>query len=331
MTRHVENSVVVITGASSGIGRATAHAFAEEGATVVLAARREQALEEVAAECESRGARALVVPTDTADEAAVQALARRATETFGRIDTWVNNAAVTLFARFEEAPPEVFRKVFETNFFGYVHGIRAVLPIFREQGSGVLVNVSSVVATAPQPFTSAYVASKAAIRGLSECLRMELKLDGVDIHVCHVMPASIDTPFFQQTANYTGRAVKALDPTYPPEQVARTIVKMAKRPRAEVKVGNAGRMMAAEHAIAPRLYERMGARAVDNNHFQEKPAEPTEGNLFVPMPEYATVRGGWSNPTSNPRRAGPLAIAGAAVAVPLLLWAWRKESVPLLQ
>ncbi|MEX0979667.1 MAG: SDR family oxidoreductase [Gemmatimonadota bacterium] len=324
----MEDSVVVITGASSGIGRATARAFAEKGAMLVLAARRETALQEVASECEVRGARTLVVPTDMADEAAVQTLARAAADTFGRIDTWVNNAAVSLFARFEEAPPEVYRKVFDTNFFGYVHGARAVLPIFREQGAGVLVNVSSVVATAPQPYTSAYVASKAAIEGFSECLRMELRLDDSDIRVCDVMPASIDTPIFQQSANYTGRAIKALDPAYPPEDVAEAIVKLAHRPRAETMVGNAGRMMAAEHSVAPRFYERMGARRVERNHFQDRSAEPTEGNLFVPMPEFATVRGGWSAP-ENGGNTGSLALAGAAIALPLLFWAWKSESLPL--
>lgn len=332
MGRSLENSVVVITGASSGIGRATARLFAEEGAMLVLAARRERALDEVANECEMRGARTLVIPTDVADEAAVQVLAQRAAETFGRIDIWVNNAAVTLFARFEEAPPEVYRKVLDTNFFGCVNGCRAVLPYFREQGSGVLVNLSSVVASAPEPFTSAYVASKAAIRAFSSCLRMELQLDGANIQVCTVMPASTDTPFFQQSANYTGRAVKALDPAYPPEDVAQAIVRLAEKPRAETIVGRLGRVRIAEHALAPRFYERTGARKVDSGHFQDRSSEPTEGNLFVPMPEYATVRGGWGGSTGNGNRGGRIALAGAAaVSLPLLFWAWRRESLPLVQ
>lgn len=325
MSRRIQDSVVVITGASSGIGRAAAQAFADGEATVVLAARREHALNDVARECETRGARALVVPTDVTDEEAVRALARRAVETYGRIDTWVNNAAVTLFSRFEEAPPEVFRRVFETNFFGTVHGARSVLPYFREQGKGVLINVSSVVSSAPQPYTSAYVSSKYAIRGFSECLRMELALDDVDIEVVHLMPASIDTPLFQQAANYTGRAVKALDPAYPAEKVAKAIVRMARDPKPEIKVGVAGRVMTSQHTVSPRLYERMAARHVDRDHFQDRPAEPTPGNVFTPMDEYASVGGGWSRPDGN-HHTGKLAAAGAALAAaPLLVWAWRRE------
>lgn len=195
MPRPIKDSVIVITGASSGIGRATALDFAKQGATLLLAVRREAPLQELAAECERLGGKALAVPTDTTDEEAVQALARLGVETFGRLDVWVNNAAVTLFARFEEAPPEVFRQVIETNLFGYIHGARAALPYFREQGSGILINVDSVVGAAPQPYTSAYFISKHGIRGLSGCLRMELHLDNAaDIHVCTVMPATFDTP-----------------------------------------------------------------------------------------------------------------------------------------
>jgi len=267
MPRPIKDSVIVITGASSGIGRTTALEFAKRGATLLLAARREFALQEVATQCNRLGGQALAVPTNVTDEEAVQALARRAVETFGRLDVWVNNAAVTLFARFEEAPSEVFRQVLETNVFGYVHGARAALPYFREQGSGILINVDSVVGTAPQPYTSAYVMSKFAIRGLAGCLRMELNLDKApDIHVCTVMPATIDTPLFNQAANYTGRATKALNPVY-----------------------------SAQNTLTPELYEQTMAQQVDQDHLQDKPAPATNGNLFEPMPEYTSISGGWQH------------------------------------
>jgi NAD(P)-dependent dehydrogenase (short-subunit alcohol dehydrogenase family) len=295
MPRAIKDSVVVITGASSGIGRATALKLALEGATLLLAARREAVLEEVAAECNRLGGRAIAVPTNVTDEAAVKALAQRAIDTFGRLDVWVNNAAVTLFARFEDAPTEVFRQVIETNVFGYVHGVRAALPYFREQGSGILINVDSVVGIGTQPYTSAYVMSKYAIRGMAGCLRMELNLDQAhDIHVCTVLPATIDTPLFNQAANYTGRAAKAMDPVYPAESVADAIVGLIERPQREVIVGEAGYLMVGQSTLAPDLYEHTMAQQVDQNHLQDWPVLSTNGNLFEPM-EKASISGGWEH------------------------------------
>jgi NAD(P)-dependent dehydrogenase (short-subunit alcohol dehydrogenase family) len=201
MPRKIADSVVVITGASTGIGRAAALKFAPQGAPVVVSGRREQVLQRLAEHCERLGGRALAIPADVTDQEAIKSLARRVIDTFGRIDVWVNNAAVTLFARIEEAPYEAYRKVIETNLFGYIHGARAVLPYFRKQGSGTLINVSSVVGKVGSPFVSAYTTSKFGIVGLSESLRMELQ-DAPDIHVCTVLPASIDTPLFQHAANF---------------------------------------------------------------------------------------------------------------------------------
>ncbi len=320
MPRKIKDSVVVITGASSGIGRATALEFARKGATLLLAARREAALHELAEECKSMGGDALAVPTDVTKGEDVQALARRAITEYGRIDVWVNNAAVTLFGRFEECPPEVYRRVIETNLFGYIHGARAVLPYFREQGRGVLINMDSVVGQAPQPYTSAYVVSKYGIRGLANCLRMELHLDQApNIHICTVMPASIDTPLFQHAANYTGRMTKALNPVYSAETVAQTVVRLAEKPKREVIVGGAGHMMASQAKYMPGLYERMAAKQIDQDHFADKPAPPSEGNLFEPMPEYTSVSGGWPHTGEMPFRQALM----ASLAV-LIGWFWLR-------
>ena len=318
MSNAIAGRVVVITGASSGIGRAAALEFADRGATVVVAARREGPLNDLARECESRGGHALVVPTDVTDEEAVRALARRAVETFGQIDVWVNNAAVTHFGRFEEARPEAFRRVIETNLFGYVHGARSAIRQFREQGRGVLINVSSAVGKIGQPYTSAYVASKFAITGLSECLRQEL-MDAPEIHVATILPASIDTPIFQHAANDTGRAVKAMPPVYPAARVAREIVRMAESPRREVFVGNSGRMINLLHTIAPGFAERTMAQQVESDHLTDRPAEPSAGNLFEPMPRYTGVSGGWM--AENRSHAGP-ALAVGLLGVGLGLAAW---------
>jgi short-subunit dehydrogenase len=294
MPRAIENSVIVITGASSGIGQATAFEFARQKATLLLAARRESVLHEVAMECDRLGGTAIAVPTDVTQEDQVQALARRAIETFGRLDVWVNNAAVSLFARFEEAPSDLYRQVIETNLFGYIHGARAAMPLFREQGYGILINVASVVGIAPQPYTSAYTITKFGIRGLSSSLRMELNLDHAsNIHVCTVLPATIDTPIFQHAANLTGRKVKAMDPVYAAEDVADTIVGLVKRPQREVVVGAAGYPLIAQATLTPDMFEQTFARQVDENHLEKTPAASTKGNLFEPMMVYNRISGGW--------------------------------------
>lgn len=326
MPQPLSDAVVVITGPSSGIGRSAARMFASRGATVVLAARREAALQEVATECRNAGGNALVVPTDVSEENQVRALADKALEQFGRIDVWVNNAAVTLFARFEEAPPDIYDQVIKTNLFGYIYGARAALPIFREQGHGVLVNVASMVSYVGQPYTSAYVTSKHAIRGLGECLRMEL-MDEREIHVSTVLPASIDTPLFHHAANYTGRGARAMEPVYPAELVAATIVRMAEKPQREAMVGNSARMLGKLHTIAPSLAERLMARMVDRNHLQHHPAPPQPGNVKTPMAEWTGVSGNWRDePPDNRSLASTAAVVLAIAAVPAAYLLWQRHS-----
>ncbi|MDN3292765.1 SDR family oxidoreductase [Streptomyces ficellus] len=316
----VRDSVVVITGASSGIGRATAIAFARKGCPVVLAARREEALEAVRQECERhRGAEALVVPTDVTDPKAVEDLARRAVQRFGRIDVWVNAAAVTVFGPFREVPLEDFRKVLDVNVMGYVHGARAALRVMCEQGRGTLINVSSIVGVVSQPYTHAYGMSKYAIRALSASLRQELLLDKAKhIHVCTVLPATIDTPLFEHAANYTGRKPVAMPPVYSPERVARRIVDLVRAPRREVVVGPMGRSMVLESRLAPGLVERMMAQQVDKTHLSRKePAPAGHGNLHVPAPGPGAAHGGWGGRrrTAMRRLATATMLAGVVAGV----------------
>jgi short-subunit dehydrogenase len=317
----VRNAVVVITGASSGIGRATALTFADRGARLVLAARSSDALETLAKECRRRGAKAVAVSTDVTDADAVDAVAERAVAEFGRLDIWINDAAVSVFGRLTDIPDRDFQRVLDVNISGYVHGSRAALRYLREQGTGLLINVSSIVGEIAQPYTAAYSMSKAAVRALAVSLRSELRLDNLtDVKVCTVLPATMDTQFFQHAANYTGRQVVAMPPVYPPERVAKTILALARKPRREVVVGPAGRVMVLKHRVMPKTLERVMALQVEETHLsRRKAAADSTGNLYQPSSAVvaASAHGGWHGRrrTARRRAAGALVLAGAAVVL----------------
>jgi len=296
MKKRLRNHVVVITGASSGFGRGAAERFAREGAHVVLAARRGEALDRVARECRRRGVRALAVETDVSEESQVESLAQAALREFGRFDVWVNNAGVATYGRFIESPMEEHEQVIRTNLLGAMYGSRAALQQFRRQGKGVLINVSSFAGIASFPYGASYTASKHGLRGLDTALRQELLAQGNDkkIHVCTVMPTSMDTPFFQHAANHTGRPVTPMPPVYEPELVVKKIVELATRPKPEVVVGRRGKVGKAAARLSPRLMEKqMAKRAHKAMMERNSGAAESSGNLFAPV-EYGTeVRGGW--------------------------------------
>jgi short-subunit dehydrogenase len=323
MRRRIEDAVVVITGASSGIGRATALEFARHNARLVLAARNESNLEKTAQLCQKAGAReVLLVPTDTTEEDEVQKLASQAAEQFGRIDVWINNAGVGLYGSFEDTPIEDYRRLLETNLFGYIYGARAVLPYFREQGTGVLINVGSQVSLGGLPYNNAYTTSKYAVRGFADSLRQELV--DTDIHVCTVYPASTDTPFFQHAANYSGRQVQPLGSVDKPEKVARIIRETAENPKPEVLVSpRAGTGMAFLHWVAPEAYDRLLSRKTKGGHFKSKKARDSEGNLYDSS-DYASVHGGWSG--SGGGKAAGIAVVGGVAAVVIYLLKQQREA-----
>ena len=323
MAREITGKVVVVTGASSGIGRATALAFARQGANLVLTGRQVEPLREVAAECETVGAPAIVVTADVRDRLAMDEVAKRAEEAFDRIDVWVNNAAVYMLGKLEDTPPEAFREIIDTNILGTVNGCRSALPYVRATG-GVIINVASVASTMGMPLASAYVSSKWAVRGFSESLRQELREDGVD--VVTIMPATIDTPLFEHAANYTGRAIQAMPPIYSADKVADKIVAATRRPRPEVMVGGAGKVMRLMRALLPvRLFEAIAARQVEKNHLADTPSADTFGNLAAPRPPFA-VHGGWRKPNGTRGMLTKAALGvGLAAAIPAVVAVIRRR------
>jgi NAD(P)-dependent dehydrogenase (short-subunit alcohol dehydrogenase family) len=293
MTR-LDGTVVAITGASSGIGRATALHLARHGASLVLGARREDVVEDVAARCRVAGAEVLATDLDVTDAGSVDRFTAAAVERFGRIDVWINNAGVYSVGRFEDTPPEIVDRVLSTNLGGVLAGSRAALRQFRAQGdTGTLINVSSMIGGLAGPYVSAYATSKWGVRGFSFALREELR-GSPGIQVCVVRPSSIDTPIFRHSANYSGRALKALTPTYPPDEAAHVIARLIEHPRREVVVGRSGRALVLAHGLAPGLADRIfGARATRNQFDGDRPAETTAGNVLEPDPGWASASGDW--------------------------------------
>lgn len=323
----LRGQVVVITGASSGNGLAGALAFARAGARLVLAARGVDGLEGAAAQCRRAGAEdVLVAPTDTTDLPAMRALADEAVARFGRIDVWVNNAAVMDFARIEETPPEEFRRVMDTNFFGYLHGVWAVMPHFRRQGRGTLINTLSLLSKVTFPYYGAYAAAKHAAYAMLETLREEVR--DTDVHVCMVLPATIDTPLYQHAGNHAGHALRVPPPIYDPRLVGEAMVSLARHPRREVMVGRVGHALTTMRTLAPNAYDAGVGAAVPRVHFRDEAAAETSGNLFEPTARDLRVDGGW-------RRREHLGAAKAALyagvalgALAALAWGWRATAPP---
>jgi short-subunit dehydrogenase len=291
MTTPLHEAVVVVTGASSGIGRAAALGFARRGAALGLCARDPEPLEAIAAECRAASAEVLTAPLDVGEEAAVERFAAAVDERFGRIDVWVNCAATMAYGAFADIPSEIFRSVIETNLMGQVHGSRAALGRFHGQGAGVLVNVSSVWGRVSSPLVSPYVVSKNAVRALSECLDAELASEP-GIHVVTIVPQSVDTPIFTQAANYTGHRVRPIPPILSPEEVAAGIVDCAERPRREVTFGRAGRALEVLYSLSPALYRRLAHTAFVDGTIVPLPRESSAGNVLRPSGPHV-VEAGW--------------------------------------
>jgi short-subunit dehydrogenase len=291
----LQGKTIVITGASSGAGRAAALEFAKYQSNLVLAARNKAALNEVKAECEALGALVLVVPTDTGDSKAMIGLANAAVDWQDRIDVWVNNAGVLAAGDFDKTPMAVHEQVIKTNLLGYMNGAHAVLPFFKEQQWGTLINNISIGGFLPVPYGAGYTAAKFGLRGWSEALKGELT-QWPEIYVCDLFPAFLDTPGIQHAGNYTGKVLRPAPPVYDPVRVAQAMVKVAADPSSNTYVGSVSLLLKLSHAIFPELTTKMTGLVMRRYFKAADPIALSDGNVFTTVDYGMSTHGGFGLP-----------------------------------
>lgn len=291
----ISEQTIVITGASSGIGLATARRAAEQGASVMLGSRNEEALQSVVADITASGGRAAYIVADVSRREDVERLAQQAVDVYGGIDTWVNNAAVAIYGRLEDVPLADKRQLFETDFWGVLHGCEAAIPRLRQRG-GALINLGSVVSDRAFPLQGIYSAAKHAVKGYTDALRMELEKDGAPISVTLIKPAAIDTPYLDHAQNYMDAEPNFPPPVYAPEIVADVILHAAQHRLRDVFVGGAARAFSSGGYHMPRLMDHY----MEWTAFAQQKGAPLNGNrrssnLYQPQKD-AQTRGRYSGP-----------------------------------
>lgn len=334
--------VAVITGASSGIARQAALDFAAAGASVVAASRNERGLATLADEARSLPGTVLTVPLDVADAASVQAVADRAVDAFGRIDTWANVAAVFLLAEVERTPAEDLRRLLEVNVVGVLHGMHAALPVMRRQGSGTIINVASVDAWRALPLQGAYSASKHAVKALTEAARVELRREGVPVRLCLVSPAAVNTPFWRHARVRTGSRHRPPPPVYQPEAVSSALVRLASHPVDRVTVGLGGKVLEVSERLVPSVADRVmespygfESQVLANGSSPDAPggADEVVDNFEAPLDEPGETRGEFDRGAQgrswytdlvalHPVRTRLVGLGAAAAAG---AWLWRRR------
>jgi NAD(P)-dependent dehydrogenase (short-subunit alcohol dehydrogenase family) len=313
--------VVVIAGASSGVGRASAVRFAREGAAVALLARGEEGLEAAAREVEAAGGTALVVPVDVVDAHALDAAASRVEEELGPIDVWVNSVMAGVFALFEDVEPEEFRRSTEATYLGSVWGVRAALRRMVPRDRGTIVQVGSATAFSPLPALSSYAASKHAVRGFTQSIRCELALRGSRVWITSIHPSGVNTPQFDRCRTKMPRNPRPAGPLYEPEVMAEYVFWASRNRRREVYVGLPALLARLGDGATPWLIEALLSR-VGLDALQSKGrVEPRDGNLFAPVPGDPGTRGRFRRTFrhstltwASTRGARPVLAGAAAVA-----------------
>jgi NAD(P)-dependent dehydrogenase (short-subunit alcohol dehydrogenase family) len=332
--KRLEDQVMVITGGTSGIGLATAKRAADRGARVVLCSRNEPELRDTVAAIEERGGTARSVVADVANQEDLERLAVTAVEAFGTIDTWVNNAGVSFYGNLMEVAVEDMRRLFEVNFWGTVYGARAAVARLRGAG-GALINIGSVVSDRAIPLQGAYSASKHAVKGFTDALRMELQAEGAPISVTLIKPSTIDTPYFQHAKNYMAVEPKPPAPVYAPEVVANAILRAAEHPVRDITIGGGGRLISALGTALPRLTDFYMERAMFDSQRSDVPSEERPGNLYVHSAGEGSERGGYpghvmessvyTRAALSPGKALLAAGLGLALLAGLRSWAGSED------
>lgn len=287
----LHEQVIVLMGASSGIGRATAEEAVARGATVVVAARDKAALDDFVALGEQSGALVMAVEGDVSDYAQVERVAEQAVARYGRIDTWVNVAGVSVYGTYDQVPLDEVRRIMDVNFMGQVHGALAALPHLQREGRGALICVGSVAGARAIPFQSAYSASKHALKGWLESIRVELEMQESGVQVTLVKPSSINTPFFDEARTHMGRQPAPVPPTYQPSVAAKAILHCAEHREREITVGGGGRLIETVETFAAGLLDRYFAKTPGSQSTDEPKSEHAPANLESPIPGVHAAEG----------------------------------------
>ena len=333
MARALSGQVVVVTGASSGVGRAIARAFGRARSRVGLIARTREALENAAREIHEGGGEALVLPLDVSDARAVQQAADEVAARWGRIDTWVNDAMVSVFSPVSQTTPEEYRRVTEVNYLGTVHGTLAALRHMRATGEGTIIQIGSALVYRSIPLQSAYCASKAAIRGFTDSLRCELVHEKSRIRVTMLQLPAVNTPQFEVMRTRLPRHPKPVPPIYQPEAIAHAVLRVAAKPVREMWLAPSAIAAIVGQRLAPGLLDRyLGRRGYEAQQTGEPVAAGRPDNLFAPLPGDRGAHGRF-DAEARPRslemsarlRARALAVAAAAAGVVAFVGirAWR--------